>query len=72
MGATPAGHFMVFQATYGEITSVKSPVTEPVLIDDGSGYFKKILGDDNESGEGFKGEQEIVKDLASKIYIPEA
>ena len=43
-------------------------VTEPVLTDDGSGYFKEILEDDNDSGEGFKGEQEIVKDLASKIY----
>ena len=43
-------------------------VTEPVLVDDGSGYFKEILEDDNDSGEGFKGEQEIVKDLASKIY----
>ena len=52
-------------------------VTEPVLVDDGSGYFKEafsgeILEDEYEFGEGFEEEQEIVKDLASKNYIPKA
>ena len=52
-------------------------VTGSVLTNNGPGYFKdvlngKILEDDIESGEGFEEEQEIVKDLASKIYIPKA
>ena len=56
---------------------MQNSVTEPVLIDDGSGYFKEtfsgeILEDEYEFGEGFEEEQEIVKDIASKIYIPKA
>ena len=52
-------------------------VIEPVLIDDGSGYFKEVLNgeileDEYEFGEGFEEEQEIVKDIASKKYIPKA
>ena len=52
-------------------------VTGSVLINDGPGYFKdvsngKILENDIESGEGFEEEQEIFKDLASKINIPKA
>ena len=52
-------------------------VTGSVLTNDEPGYFKdvsngKILEGDNKSGEGFEEEQEIVKDLASKIYIPKA
>ena len=57
--------------------SVTAIVTGSVLTNDEPGYFKdvsngKILEDDIESREGFEEEQEIVKDLASKIYIPKA
>ena len=52
-------------------------VAEPILIDDGSGCLKEafsgeILDDEYEFGEGFEEEQEIVKDIASKINIPKA
>ena len=52
-------------------------VAGSVLNDDGPWYFKEVLNgeileDEYEFGEGFEDEQEIVKDLASKIYIPKA
>ena len=52
-------------------------VTGSVLTNNEPGYFKDVLNgkipeDDNESGEGFEEEQELVKDLGSKIYIPKA
>ena len=58
-------------------TQARGGVTGSVLTNDEPGYFKdvsngKILEDDIESREGFEEEQEIVKDLASKIYIPKA